>query len=135
MTKMSLVRWIVLTAVLLLSLSPAGASSEDPGPVTSSAPEQAEMPVWTPEVLFLSGCTAETTCPSPGGGTAGTLSCTGGATCVSQPYFVTCDGQPQYCACYGGYEYYAGCRCACWEGGGSALSCERACSEEPDPHT
>jgi hypothetical protein len=78
--------------------------------------------VGVPQPVFDTGCTAQQTCPLPGGGST-TINCSGVGSCSVGTYWITCDGQTTYCGCVSCDL----CYCDCYDGGGTAHQCLQEC--------
>lgn len=75
--------------------------------------------------IFLSGCSANVSCPTPGGGHY-TQSCSGTSYCsVVTDYSVDCDGHFFTCNCINACA--GDCLCSCYASGGLKPHCIAQC--------
>ena len=96
--------------------------------VSNRLPEvKGNLPGSPPEPLFMTHCSAQQSCPAPGGNPDTPISCTGHTSCIVGSYYVTCDGVSSYCSCWNPCGPWAPtCVCNCFAGGGSLSFCLRS---------
>lgn len=127
---------MVLVSAIFIVLAALSADAKAPGPATdpvapttaaevATAALETPLPPLQPAPAFLSGCSAEQTCPN-----GSQIRCTGSSTCNVYGFEVACDGQVTECSCVidGGDPY---CVCSCFLDfpmGPDRVSCIKCCT-------